>query len=111
MHTATAVLISTLLAQAPAGAHQGQGRAPQVDQTVPAPRGTRLAVDNYAGEVVVHAWDQDSVRIQARHNNRTKVNVRTSPSAISVEADATSGPAGSVDYEITAPAWMPLKIE
>jgi DUF4097 and DUF4098 domain-containing protein YvlB len=111
MHSATAFLLYALLCQAPADARQGQGRTPQVDQTVPATRGTRLAIDNYAGEVVVHVWDKDAVRVQARHNNRAKVNVRTGSNTINVEAVATNGPAGSVDYEITAPAWMSMKIE
>jgi DUF4097 and DUF4098 domain-containing protein YvlB len=103
------VLLYTLTAQVPGEARQG--RAPQTDQTVPAARGTRLVVDNYAGEVVVHAWDKDAVRVQARTNTRTKVNVRTASNAINIEAVATNGPAGSVDYEITAPAWMSMKIE
>lgn len=111
MHSATAVLLYTLLAQAPAGVRQEPARAPQMDQTVPATRGTRLVIDNVAGEVVVHAWDKDSVRVQARHNNRTKVNVHTGSNAINLEAVAISGPAGSVDYEITAPVWMSMKIE
>ena len=111
MLSATAVLVYTLLAQSTADPRQGHARAPQVDQTVPATRGTRLVIDNYAGEVVVHAWDKDSVRVQARHNTRTKVNVRTGSSAINVEAVAASGPTGSVDYEIMAPAWMSMKLE
>jgi len=109
MHTVIAVLLYTLTAQVPGGARQG--RAPQTDQTVPAARGTRLVIDNYAGEVVVHAWDKDAVRVQARTNTRTKVNVRTASNAINIEAVAINGPTGSVDYEITAPAWMSMKIE
>ena len=111
MYSATGLLLCTLIAQAPAEARHGQARVPQEDQTVPATRGTRLVIDNFAGEVVVHAWDRDSVRVQARHNNRTKVNVRTGSSAITVEAVAANGPPGSVDYEITAPAWMSMKLE
>jgi DUF4097 and DUF4098 domain-containing protein YvlB len=107
--TVTAALLSALLAQAPADARQG--RAPQTDQTVPAPRGTRLMIDNMAGEVVVHAWDKDAVRVQARHAGRDKVNVRTGTNTITVDVDSVNGHAGSVDYEITAPAWMPIKVE
>jgi DUF4097 and DUF4098 domain-containing protein YvlB len=66
-------------------------------------------VDDFAGEVVVHAWDRDAVRVQARHRARTKVNVQTVASGVSVTADSSMGPA-SVDYDISAPAWMPVKI-
>lgn len=107
----TSLVVCTLLAQSSADARQEHARAAQVDQTVPATRGTRLVIDNHAGEVVVHAWDKDSVRVQARANNRTKVNVRSGASVINVEAVAISGPAGSVDYDVTAPAWMSMKLE
>jgi DUF4097 and DUF4098 domain-containing protein YvlB len=105
----TAVLVSTLLAQAPSEARQGRG--PQTDQTVPATRSTRLMIENPAGEVVVHGWDKDAVRVQARHNARTKVNVQAGTNTITIDADSTNGHAGTVDYEITAPAWMPIKVE
>jgi hypothetical protein len=98
------------LAAAPA-AQERTPRAPQTDQTVPVSRGTRLTVDNRAGEVVVRTWDKDALRVQARHASRTRVNVRTTPAGVRVAASAQTGPAGSVDYEITAPAWMPMKIE
>ncbi len=109
MHAAIAVLLYTLTAQAPGEARQS--RAPQTDQTVPATRGMRLVIDNYAGEVVVRAWDKDAVRVQARHNTRTRVNVRSTSSGITVESVSINGPSGSVDYEITAPNWLSVKIE
>lgn len=107
MHPAAAILLCTLIAQAQPAADAKQGRAPQTDQTVPVSRGTRLAIDNYAGEVVIHVWDKDAVRVQARHNARAKVNIRTEASIVSIGAASN----GSVDYEITAPAWMPVKVE
>lgn len=109
IHTITAVLLSTLLAQAPGGARQN--RAPQTDQTVPAARGTRLVIENQAGEVVVHVWEKDVVRVQARHNTRAKISVRTGTGVINIDATTEKGPTGSVDYDISAPGWMPIKIE
>jgi DUF4097 and DUF4098 domain-containing protein YvlB len=109
IHVVTAAFVATLLTQGAADARQN--RAPQTDQTVPATRGTRLMIENKAGEVVIHAWDKDVVRVQARHNTRTKINVRTGTGAINVDAVAEKGPSGSVDYDISAPAWMAIKIE
>jgi DUF4097 and DUF4098 domain-containing protein YvlB len=109
MHSLMTVVLSTLLSQASANAPQN--RAPQTDQTVPATRGTRLTIENRAGEVVIHAWDKDAVRVQARHNTRTKIDLRTTTGAINIDAAAEKGPSGSVDYDISAPAWMPVKIE
>jgi len=86
-------------------------RPPQTDQTVPVARGARLLVDNFAGEVIVRSWDRDSLRVQARHATRSRVNIRTLPTGIRVSASAERGPSGSVDYEITAPAWMPIRVD
>jgi DUF4097 and DUF4098 domain-containing protein YvlB len=109
IHTITAALFSALLAQAPADARQN--RAPQTDQTVPAARGTRLAIENPAGEIVIHAWEKDAVRVQARHRSFTKINIRTDASVISVDAVSDKGPTGSIDYDISVPAWMAIKAE
>src|SRR5262245_22327896 len=109
LHSLMPLVLSTLLAQAPADARQN--RAPQTDQTVPAVRGTRLVIENKAGEVVIHAWEKDAVRVQARHNMRAKINVRSVTGAINIDAVTEKGPTGSVDYDISAPGWMPIKIE
>lgn len=110
MSAGTAALVYALVVAQPA-VQERQPRAPQTDQTVPVSRGTRLLVDNFAGEVVVRTWDRDSLRVQARHASRTKISIRPGESGVRVGASSHKGPNGSVDYEITAPAWMPMKIE
>jgi DUF4097 and DUF4098 domain-containing protein YvlB len=107
MHAGVAVLLAALAA-APGQAQERPGRAPQTDQTVPVSRGTRLAIDNEAGEVIVHTWDKDALRVQARHTARTRINIRTGGNEVNLSAN---GPAGSVDYDITAPVWMAMNIE
>ncbi len=111
MHLATIALACALTAQAHGTAESRQNRAPQTDQTVAVSRGARLAIENYAGEVVIRAWDKDAVRVQARHSARTKVDVHTDASTISIGAASSGKSNGSIDYEITAPGWMSLKIE
>lgn len=103
----TGFIVALTLAQAPVG-HQ---EAPRTDETVPVQRGSRLTVNNFAGEVIVHTWDKDSVHVVARHQSRTKVSIRPSAGGLSIQATGTMGPQGSVDYDITAPAWMPIKVE
>ena len=109
MYPATIALLYTLIAQTPA--EPRQGRAPQTDQTVPVSGGARLAIDNYAGEVVIRAWDTDAVRVQARHNSRTKVDIHTDANIVSIGASSSSKSNGSIDYEIMTPGWMSMKIE
>lgn len=107
MLATTAVLLGALALTHPAP--QGAAARPaETDQTIQAARGTRLSVRNFAGEVVIRTWDKDALRVQARHGARKRVDIGTPAGAIAISA---SGPAGSVDYEITAPIWMPIKVE
>ena len=104
MTLTTLFLLTTLAAP---GAQDRPARAAQTDQTVEVSRGARLTVENFAGEVIVKAWDRDSLRVQARHGSRRKVNVRSTPAGVVVSAGGTPS---SVDYEISVPAWMPVTI-
>jgi DUF4097 and DUF4098 domain-containing protein YvlB len=104
----TAVLVATLVAQPQ---ERRDTRPPQTDQTVAVTRGTRLLIDNFAGEVNVRAWDRDSLRVQARHASRAKVNIKTVPTGLRVSSSAEHGPPGSIDYEINAPTWMSIKVD
>jgi hypothetical protein len=117
MFVATAALLAALIGP-PAGTQSTAPpqsprpqRAPETDQTVQVTKGNRLSVDNFAGEVIVRAWDRDAVRVQARHTPRTRVTIRTNPSGVVVVGAGSTGAPGSVDYEINVPSWMSVKIE
>jgi DUF4097 and DUF4098 domain-containing protein YvlB len=83
----------------------------QTDTTIAVAQGTRLKVENQGGDITVHAWDRNQVRVQASHSRRTHVEVKLSGAVIRLEAEADRGPANMVDYEITVPAWMALDLE
>jgi DUF4097 and DUF4098 domain-containing protein YvlB len=85
--------------------------APKTDETVAVQRGSRLMINNYAGEVVIHTWDKDQVHVLARHQTRMKVGIRNSGSSVTITATSMSGPIGSVDFDVTVPAWMPVRTE
>jgi DUF4097 and DUF4098 domain-containing protein YvlB len=78
---------------------------------VPVQRGARLLVNNFAGDVVIHTWDKESVHVTARHQMHTRVNIHPGTAGLTISASATMGPEGSVDYDITAPSWMPVRVE
>ncbi len=107
MLTAGIALALTLAQGQPPSAPR---EAPKTDETVPVQRGTRLAINNFAGEVVIHTWDKDQVHVVARHQARMKVGIRSGATLV-VTAAPMSGPQGSVDFDITAPAWMPIRTE
>jgi DUF4097 and DUF4098 domain-containing protein YvlB len=105
----TGLLVALTLAQAQAPA--GRREAPKTDETVAVQRGGRLTVNNFAGKVIIHTWERDSVHVVARHQSRTKVSIRPTAAGLSIQASGTRGPQGSVDYDITAPAWIPIRVE
>ena len=82
----------------------------QTDTTVSVSQGTRLRVENAGGDIIVHAWDKNQVRIQASHSRRSHIETRLTGAVLSLEARADRGPGNMVDYELTVPAWMPLKL-
>ena len=107
----TVVVLALTLAQAaPAPRTTPRQGAPQTDETVAVQKGARLNVNNFAGEVIVKTWDKDSLHVVARHQPRVRVNIRQVTGGVNVTSNGSMGPA-SVDYEITAPAWMPMRIE
>ena len=105
----TALVLALTLAQASPAPAPRQA-APQTDETVAVQKGTRLSVNNFAGEVILKTWDKDSVHVVARHQPRARVNIRQVPGGVNITSSGSMGPS-SVDYEITAPAWMPVRIE
>jgi DUF4097 and DUF4098 domain-containing protein YvlB len=88
----------------------GPESSPRTDQTVDVAKGTRLVLNNSAGEVVVRSWDRDQVRVQASHGAREQVDLQTTEMTLRVRARSTRGPSGLVDYQITVPRWMPVNL-
>jgi DUF4097 and DUF4098 domain-containing protein YvlB len=88
----------------------GPESAPRTDQTVDVAKGTRLVLNNNAGEVVVRTWDRDQIRVQATHSEREKVDVQTADMTVRIRARAARGPSSLVDYQITVPRWMPVNL-
>ena len=84
-------------------------RKPTTDRNIPVTRGARLTVSNDMGEVVIRTWDRDSVRLQAVHSGRTTIDVQTATSVINVRSRA-GGPSRSVDYDISVPSWLPVRV-
>jgi len=93
----------------PGGPEVGPGS----DKTVDVAKGTRLVLNNQAGEVVVRSWDQDRVRIQASHSSRESVSAETTDNTLRIRTMRTGpsrGPGGLVDYQITVPRWMAVNL-
>jgi DUF4097 and DUF4098 domain-containing protein YvlB len=81
------------------------------DQTVPVTKGTKLDVNNFAGDVVVRVWDRDAVRVEVSHSDREVVDIKPGDQVLSIRSRSTrGGPPRSLDYAITAPKWMAISV-
>jgi len=85
--------------------------ATPTDTTFSVEPGTRLGVNNFGGEIVVTAWNKNSVRILAQHSERVRVVIAESGPNLEVRAVTRRGIPARVDYAISVPTWMPLQLQ
>ncbi len=83
----------------------------QTDTTVTVPADARLDLTNQAGEIVVTAWDRGAVRIRAEHGSRDRIEIEIRGSVVTVRARRRYGMPAIVDYELTVPVGMALKLD
>jgi DUF4097 and DUF4098 domain-containing protein YvlB len=81
------------------------------DQTVQVSKGTKLDVNNFAGDVMIKVWDKDAVRVEATHSDRETVDIKQADQIVSIRSrSARGGPPRSLDYNITVPSWMGISV-
>jgi len=75
-------------------------------------KGTKLDVNNFAGDVIVKVWNQNAVRVEVMHSDRETIDVKPEEGVLKVRGRATrGGPTRSLDYTITVPSWMAINIQ
>jgi len=82
----------------------------QTDTTVAVTRGQRLDVNSFGGEIVVHAWNRDAIRIEATTSGQDRVEIGSSATAVSVRTQGRHGPPSEVRLRISTPAWVGLTL-
>jgi DUF4097 and DUF4098 domain-containing protein YvlB len=81
------------------------------DQTVQVAKGTKLDVNNFAGDVNIKVWDKDSVRVEANTSDRETVEIKPVEQSLRIRSRSTrGGPPRSLDYTITIPTWMAVTV-
>jgi DUF4097 and DUF4098 domain-containing protein YvlB len=81
------------------------------DQTVNVTKGTKLDVNNFAGDVNVKVWNRDAVRVEVMHSDRETIDIRQDEGVLRVRGRTTrGGPTRSLDYTFTVPSWMAITI-
>jgi DUF4097 and DUF4098 domain-containing protein YvlB len=82
-----------------------------MDQTVNVAKGTKLDVNNFAGEVLVKVWDKDAVRVEVTHSDRETVEVKPGDQVLTIRSRSTrGGQSRSLDYVISVPSWMAVGV-
>jgi DUF4097 and DUF4098 domain-containing protein YvlB len=82
-----------------------------IDQTLPVTKGTKLDINNFAGDVNVKTWSRDAVRVEVNHSEREIVDIRPGEQTLTIRSrSARGGPPRSLDYTITVPPWMPVNV-
>ncbi len=108
--TLTTLVAVTLAFQSSEG--QGQGRGQGVgDTTFAVQSGARLDVNNFGGEIVVHTWNQNNVRVRGSHSSRSRVDVSASGTTVLVRTQGRRGPPSIVELDITVPVWMGMTLQ
>src|SRR5437899_12913227 len=81
------------------------------DQTVQVQKGTRLDVNNFAGDVSIKVWDKDAVRVEATHSDREIIDIKPGDQALTIRSRSVrGGPPRSLDYTISVPKWMAISV-
>jgi DUF4097 and DUF4098 domain-containing protein YvlB len=81
------------------------------DQTVQVAKGTKLEVNNFAGDVLIKVWDRDAVRVEVTHSDRETVDIKQADQTVSIRSrSARGGPPRSLDYNLTVPSWMGISV-
>lgn len=83
---------------------------PTSDTTVAVRRGTRLELSTLGGDIMVHTWDRNAVRVVAEHSSRERIEVKTLGAVVTVTARASRGAGRAVDYAMTVPRWMDMNL-
>ena len=77
------------------------------DQTVQVAKGTKLDINNFAGDVIVKVWDKDAVRVEVNNSDRETVDIKQVEQSLRIRSRSTrGGPPRSLDYTISVPSWM-----
>src|SRR6185503_15335740 len=81
------------------------------DQTVPVAKGTKLDINNFAGDVAIKVWEKDAVRVEVNHSDRETVDIKQGEQSVTIRSRSLrGGPPRSLDYTISVPSWMAISV-
>jgi DUF4097 and DUF4098 domain-containing protein YvlB len=84
--------------------------ATHTDTTFAVRPGARLEINTFSGDISVRTWSRNAIHIEADHSSRTYVQIRSDDPTIELVGVHRHGLPTTVDYQITVPRWMALKL-
>ncbi|MBI1795472.1 MAG: DUF4097 family beta strand repeat protein [Candidatus Eisenbacteria bacterium] len=84
--------------------------ATHTDTTFVARSGARLEINNFGGDIAVETWTRNAVRVEADHGARVGVVVDADAGVVEVRATTRLGVPTTVDFRLTVPRGMSLKL-
>jgi len=85
-------------------------RSEHTDTTIVVKPGMRFVLSNFGGSIAIRTWPRNAVRVMADHSRRDWVAIHQSEGALHVNSESAMGPSGSVAYNLTVPAWLPVSL-
>jgi hypothetical protein len=82
----------------------------QIDTSLAVARGQRLEVNSYGGEIIVRAWNRNTVRIEGNSSAQDRLDITSSATTVSVRTQGRHGPPAEIRLTISAPPWMALTL-
>jgi len=82
----------------------------RTDTTIAVKPGTKLVLNNYGGSIAIRTWAKNAVRVRADHGRRDWVEFGRGDKELHVTSASRMGPARSVAYDLTVPAWLPVAL-
>src|SRR3954465_9239373 len=80
-------------------------------QTVQVAKGTKLEVNNFAGDVNIKVWDKDAVRVEVNNSDRETVDISKGEQTLTIRSRSLrGGRPRSLASTISVPAWMPIAV-
>ncbi len=81
------------------------------DQTVQVAKGTKLDINNFAGDVSIKIWDKDAVRVQVNNSDRETVDIKQGEQTLTIRSRSLrGGRPRSLDYTLSVPSWMAITV-
>jgi len=84
--------------------------AVRTDTTIAVKSGMKLVLNNFGGSIGIRTWARNAVRVRADHGRRDWIEFGRDDKELHVTSASRMGPALSVEYDLTVPAWLPVSI-